>query len=267
MTFEYSKESLAAVTSTGDTQESEYFDDYQFPLHKLQPLPVDKADATPVLLVACGSYSPVTYLHLRMFEMAKDLLVDHPDYYPIGGVFSPVSDAYKKPGLVPWQHRVQMCELATANSDWITVDPWESRQQSFQRTAWVLAHVDRMVNEGQKYRGVDGKPKRVRIMLLAGGDLIQSFAVPDLWKEGDVHKILGTHGCVIIERPGADISEYMLKNDILYEHRHNIYGVKQHISNDISSTKLRLFVKRKFSIKYLAPDSVIQYIDDNKLYM
>jgi len=42
--------------------------------------------------------------------------------------------------------------------------------------------------------------------------------------------------------------------------------VKQLIYNDISSTKVRLFVKRGMSIKYLLPNSVIQYIYDHKLY-
>ena len=31
-----------------------------------------------------------------------------------------------------------------------------------------------------------GSRKDIRIVLLAGGDLIQSFAVPNLWKESDV---------------------------------------------------------------------------------
>lgn len=78
--------------------------------------------------------------------MAKDFLKDHEEFYLIGGYLSPVSDAYKKPGLVSWQHRIQMAELAVQSSDWIMVDPWESRQQEFQRTAWVLDHFDRMLN-------------------------------------------------------------------------------------------------------------------------
>lgn len=42
--------------------------------------------------------------------------------------------------------------------------------------------------------------------------------------------------------------------------------IKQLIYNDISSTKVRLFVRRGMSIKYLLPNSVIQYIHEHKLY-
>jgi nicotinamide mononucleotide adenylyltransferase len=86
-----------------------------FPRHKLQLQGITK---TPIVLVACGSYSPVTYLHLRMFEMAHDYFAHSKDYQLIGAYFSPVSDAYSKPGLAPWNHRVKMCELATENHPW-----------------------------------------------------------------------------------------------------------------------------------------------------
>ena len=42
--------------------------------------------------------------------------------------------------------------------------------------------------------------------------------------------------------------------------------VKQLIHNDISSTRVRLFVKRGFSIRYLLPDSVIDYIEKHGLF-
>ena len=53
---------------------------------------------TPLLLVACGSFSPITYLHLRMFEMAADYAKYNSDFEVIGGYLSPVSDAYRKAG-------------------------------------------------------------------------------------------------------------------------------------------------------------------------
>lgn len=59
----------------------------------------------PVVLVACGSFSPVTYLHLRMFEMAVDYARQNTDFEIVGGYLSPVSDMYKKPGLLSATHR------------------------------------------------------------------------------------------------------------------------------------------------------------------
>jgi nicotinamide mononucleotide adenylyltransferase len=71
--------------------------DYTFPTHKLKPIG-ENLGKMPMVIVACGSFSPITYLHLRMFEMAKDHVVDN--HQILGGYFSPVSDAYNKPGYV-----------------------------------------------------------------------------------------------------------------------------------------------------------------------
>jgi nicotinamide mononucleotide adenylyltransferase len=64
----------------------------------------------------------------RRFEMGYDFISDHNEFEIIGAYFSPVSDAYAKPGLAPAHHRVKMCELAVIDSNWIMVDPWEATQ-------------------------------------------------------------------------------------------------------------------------------------------
>ncbi|KAL3896579.1 MAG: hypothetical protein SGCHY_003987 [Lobulomycetales sp.] len=79
-------------------------------------------------------------------------------------------------------------------------------------------------------------------------------------------RILGEFGCLIIERRGADVYDFLLQNDHLYQHRKSVWVIKQFIHNDISSTKIRLFIKRRMSIRYLLPDSVVQYIKENQLY-
>lgn len=79
-------------------------ENYRFPSHRLlrqQRTP----DRTPLVLVACGSFSPITYLHLRMFEMANDYARINTQYEVVGGYLSPVSDAYKKAGLAEAHHR------------------------------------------------------------------------------------------------------------------------------------------------------------------
>jgi len=112
----------------------------------------------------------------------------------------------------------------------------------------------------------DGTRRKIKIVLLAGGDLIESFGSPGVWTPHDLHIILGRFGCLIIERTGSDVWAFLLSHDILYHHRKNVIVVKQLIYNDISSTKVRLFVRRGMSIKYLLPNSVIQYIEDQRLY-
>jgi|SRR5882762_5327941 len=77
---------------------------YSFPSHRLSPV-LHNPQKHPIVLVACGSFSPVTYLHLRMFEMAKDYVRQNTDYEIVGGYLSPVSDKYKKPGLLSAHHR------------------------------------------------------------------------------------------------------------------------------------------------------------------
>jgi nicotinamide mononucleotide adenylyltransferase len=77
---------------------------YQFPVQKLRRQ--TEPGKIPLVLVACGSFSPPTYLHLRLFSMASDYVRTNTNYELVGGYMSPVSDAYKKAGLAPAIHRL-----------------------------------------------------------------------------------------------------------------------------------------------------------------
>ncbi|XP_060690858.1 nicotinamide/nicotinic acid mononucleotide adenylyltransferase 3 isoform X3 [Hemiscyllium ocellatum] len=98
----------------------------------------------PVALIACGSFNPITNMHMRMFELARDHL--HQTvlfaglYEVIKGIISPVNDRYGKKGLVTAKHRVAMVQRALETSDWITQDPWESQQEQWVETVMVLRH-------------------------------------------------------------------------------------------------------------------------------
>ncbi|CAO1629814.1 unnamed protein product [Parajaminaea phylloscopi] len=260
--------------------QSRHIADYSFPRHRL-PLKMRDESKIPLVIVACGSFSPPTYLHLRIFEMAKDQVIESGKYELLAGYYSPVSDHYRKAGLAPAIHRVRMCELAVEKtSTWLMVDAWESLQNEYQRTAVVLDHFNEEINgplipsltqgePSQPERGVllsNGRRRRVKIMLLAGGDLIQSMGEPGVWADADLHHILGRYGCMIVERTGADVWSFLLSHDLLWRYRPNLRVVKQTIYNDISSSKVRLFVRRGQSIKYLLPNSVIKHIETHKLY-
>ncbi|PGH27776.1 nicotinate (nicotinamide) nucleotide adenylyltransferase [Polytolypa hystricis UAMH7299] len=238
-------------------------DTYQFPSDRLQTKQ-HQPDKTPLVLVACGSFSPITYQHLRMFPMASDFVRFNTDYEVMGCYLSPVSDAYKKIGLAPACHRIEMSELAVKSSDWIMVDPWEAIQPEYVPTAKVLDHFEYEINTVMGgVEDVNGNKRHVKISLLAGADLIQTMSTPGLWAPRDLDHILSNFGTFIIERAGTDIDEALAS---LKQWEDQIYYIPQIIPNDISSTKIRLLLKRNMSIDYLIPGNVIKYIKQKGLY-
>ena len=86
---------------------------------------------------------------------------------------------------------------------------------------------------------------------------------PGLWSHQDLQHILGDFGVFVIERAGTDIDQAL---DSLREWQHNIHTIPNLIPNEISSTKVRLLVKRQLGIDYLTPDPVIHYILAHGLY-
>ncbi|OJJ86135.1 nicotinamide/nicotinic acid mononucleotide adenylyltransferase [Aspergillus glaucus CBS 516.65] len=239
-------------------------DDYAFPEIRMKTK-MDDPEKTPLLLVACGSFSPITYLHLRMFEMAADYVKFSTDFEMIGGYLSPVSDAYRKAGLASAEDRIAMCQLAVdQTSDWLMVDTWEPLQKEYQPTAVVLDHIDYEINTvRQGVEAGDGTRKPVRVALLAGADLVHTMSTPGVWSEKDLDHILGKYGSFIVERSGTDIDEALAS---LQPWKDNIYVIQQLIQNDVSSTKIRLFLRREMSVRYLIPVPVIHYIEQHHLY-
>uniref|UniRef100_A0A0D9Z022 Cytidyltransferase-like domain-containing protein n=1 Tax=Oryza glumipatula TaxID=40148 RepID=A0A0D9Z022_9ORYZ len=120
------------------------------------PLPTEKLAVDPgreggkrgvAVLVATGSFNPPTYMHLRMFELAKDELQQR-GYSVLGGYMSPVNDAYKKKAM----------------------------QKGFQRTLTVLSRIRNALSKDGLADG--GSPN---VMLLCGSDLLESFSTPGVW--------------------------------------------------------------------------------------
>ncbi|KAJ4974368.1 hypothetical protein NE237_007542 [Protea cynaroides] len=179
-----------------------------------------------VVLVASGSFNPPTLVHLRMFELAKDAL-SLEGYYVIGGYMSPVNDAYKK----------------------------RAKQSSFLRTLTVLARIQNCLLES----GLISR-ESLRVMLVCGSDLLESFSIPGAWICEQVRSICRDYKVVCIRREGKDVEKIVSSDDILYENKDNIKIVDELIPNQINSTRVRECISRGLSVKYLTSDEVIDYI-------
>ncbi|XP_069804393.1 nicotinamide/nicotinic acid mononucleotide adenylyltransferase 1 isoform X2 [Dendropsophus ebraccatus] len=255
---------------------------------------MEKSDKrVEVVLLATGSFNPITMMHLRMFELARDYLHGTGKYKVVKGIISPVSDGYKKKGLVEGTHRLAMARLAAETSDWIEVDPWECSKKEWTETVVALRHHRQQLTgtdngethekksghrKGQKRKRnnicqdipdlncPESKDPPPQVKLLCGADLLESLGVPNLWKPEDILEIVSSFGLVCITRMGSDARKFIYESEVLWKHQDNIHLVEEWITNDISSTKVRRALRRGMSVRYLVPDPVLNYIKNHNLY-
>ncbi|TSO57284.1 Nicotinamide/nicotinic acid mononucleotide adenylyltransferase 2 [Bagarius yarrelli] len=111
----------------------------------------------------------------------------------------------------------------------------------------------------------------LRILLLCGSDLLESFCIPGLWKESDMEVIVGDFGIVVVPRDGTDTERIMNHSSVLRKHKGNIMVVKDDVNHPmsvVSSTKSRLALQHGDGhvVDYLT-QPVIDYILQNQLYI
>ena len=159
---------------------------------KLRDVATVPEGLTPAVLVACGSYSPPTVLHTRIFETARDFFVESKDSLKIdiiGGFVSPVHEAYGKKGLAPMPDRIEMVKRALDSSDWVSCDEWETKQKDWTRTRLSLDRMHSEVNKGNT------SGRDIKVMLLCGADILDSMVTPGVWTESDLHVLLSRGFC------------------------------------------------------------------------
>lgn len=105
-----------------------------------------------------------------------------------------------------------------------------------------------------------------RLKLLCGADFLHTFKTPGLWLDGHVEELVGRFGLVCVSRGSLQPERAVHESDTLYRYRQNIFLVREWMRNETSSTEVRRALRRSESVKYLIPDSVIEYIRGHNLY-
>ncbi|KAH8590122.1 hypothetical protein B0O99DRAFT_664231 [Bisporella sp. PMI_857] len=237
---------------------------YAFPTQRLKRT-MEDPQKTPIALVYCGSFSPITNTHLRTLELAADHAKFSTNYEVVGAYISPVSDAYRKAGLTSSKHRLNMCQLAVnEDSSGIMVDDWEARKEYYTPTTELLRHFHTSLNTD--FNGVASFPglrKPISIVLVAGGDLVQTMSNPKLWSFQDIEHILDKYSVFMVERTGTDTGRALAP---LSRWKGNIHVIQDNVHHDSSSTKIRQYLTAGLSVRYLIPNPVVAYIEEHALY-
>ena len=71
-----------------------------------------------------------------------------------------------------------MVKLALKNNHWVTLSEWEAEKQDWTPTLEALIY--------HKNRLVESYGEKIQLVLLCGGDLVETFAMPGVWKEEHV---------------------------------------------------------------------------------
>eukprot|EP01127_Copromyxa_protea_P009946 TRINITY_DN2388_c0_g1_i2.p1 TRINITY_DN2388_c0_g1~~TRINITY_DN2388_c0_g1_i2.p1 ORF type:complete len:215 (+),score=41.95 TRINITY_DN2388_c0_g1_i2:218-862(+) len=194
-------------------------------------------DKHNVVLIACGSFSPITYMHLRLFPLCRDWMNAN-GHFVRGCYISPVHDAYKKVDLAPAEDRLEMCRRATKESPYIMVGDWESQQEGWTPTRQVIEKHSQVVNEGEDYH--------TDVVMICGSDLLKSFNTPGVWAPEDM-KTICENGICVVQREGDLVEEFSALNPILSEalEAGKINRIVNKIENNVSSTLVRCVEARE----------------------
>jgi nicotinamide mononucleotide adenylyltransferase len=104
-------------------------------------------------------------------------------------------------------------------------------------------------------------------MLIAGSDLVEGFKNEHVWNPQSLQSLIKKFGLVVIERSASvNLQSEIFNSNLLFSLHENIEIIPQAVQTELSSSKLRLLIRRGYSIKYLTDDKVIKYIKENNLY-
>ncbi|MGQ0657409.1 MAG: nicotinate-nucleotide adenylyltransferase [Chromatiales bacterium] len=201
-----------------------------------------------------GSFDPVHNGHLRMaIEVLEALDLDHVRLVPLlqpNGAKAPVA-----PGML----RLRMLEAAVAGETRLRVDDRELRRGGISYT------VDTLESLREEFADQS-------ICLILGMDAFEGLTAWKHWQ-----RLPTLSHLVIVDRPGARMPDSPELNALLaaagtdeFSHLHADRCGRMLILDisplDISSTQIRARLARGRSVRYLAPEAVVDFIHRHSMY-
>ena len=189
-----------------------------------------------------GTFDPIHYGHLMVAEAARE------KFFLDKVIFMPTSIPPHKLGiLTDFWHRYLMVMLAILGNPFFEVSRLEYERGG------VTYTVDTMRQLRQLYGDA------AELFFITGVDTIMDIFG---WKEPE--ELLSLCRFIVAARPGLDLH---IVGEIFGKYYSSVVIPLEMPQLDISSSDIRKRVREGRSIKYLVPESVEQYIIQQKLYL
>ena len=203
-----------------------------------------------------GTFNPIHFGHLRMAqELADALNLDEVKFIPAA------SPPHKTTPTVSAQQRAAMVQLAIDDNPLFKLDARELERAGASYT------IDTLISLREEFGS------KASLCLMMGSD---AFTKLDSWHRWD--ELLNYCHIILVQRPNAKseklsdkmtafLSEHYTENlDDLAEKTAGYIHMQTITAQDISATHIREKLALGNSAKYLMPDAVLAYIQQQQLY-
>lgn len=195
------------------------------------------------IVVFGGCFNPPLNSH---FSLAEQMVNEYEQIEKV--VFVPVNSQYQKIDLISDEHRYQMLKLVCDKNEKFDVSRIEidSRRQLY--TIETLMELQKIYAEYE-------------VCFTMGSDNLREF---DTWNRA--RELVKNFQIYVFERDEDNMEEIIDTSAFLKENKQTFKKANNQIKSNLSSTFARERIRNGKSIRYIAPDEVVSYIKENKLY-
>lgn len=191
-----------------------------------------------------GTFDPIHNGHLIMAEYSRVVFgLEKVIFIPTG---KPVHKIEKKVTFI--NYRYEMTLLAINSNPYFSMSPLEIQREGITYTIDTIKYLQSENNNVEYY-------------FIMGSDSLFNF---HYWK--DYKELLCLCRFIVARRPDQDKNKLTERVEELNSICAEAIEVLEAPMIDISSTIIRNRIKTNLSIKYLVPESVELYIENNQLY-
>lgn len=190
-----------------------------------------------------GCFNPPLNSH---FSLAEQLINQYEEIEKI--VFVPVNEKYQKESLISNEHRYNMLRLVCDENKKFDVLRLEIDST---RPLYTIETLTNIKNIYSNYE----------IAFLLGSDNLKELHT---WYKAD--ELVRNFKIYVLERDRDNVENIIEENSFLKKNKKVFIKAKNNINTNLSSTFIRKIIKDNKSIRYLAPEQVVTYINENRLY-
>ncbi len=195
------------------------------------------------IVIFGGCFNPPLNSH---FGLAQQLINEYNQIEKI--IFVPVNSKYQKAELIGNEDRYNMLKLVCDKNEKFEVSRIEIDSP---RPLYTIETLENFQIQFPNYE----------IAFTTGSDNLKEL---NTWNRAE--DLVKNFKFYIIKRDKDNIEEIISKDKLLSAYKKSFIVDKNHIISNLSSTYVRANIKEGKSINYLAPEEVVKYIEEHKLY-